>query len=307
MFHDSSKHYLTKGDNNASQWKGLGLWNLYFIFKLFLYWTGHINLHIFYNIFFSLLLVIPLRYARLRKIRDIAALPAWIVLLYHDSWFPPLSRIFEQSESFRFSNEYLLEIVFRFINWEFIAFSLIILIFYFAILRKINKLTVLTFVALFMVSLTHWSNYWVPYLQLAFTHVHIAESSTHQRAEFVYGAADAGEAQSALTPDAVMSLDQVLDKELAAFYEYEQDRRVSFGQVSPAAAFDIVFINICSLSWDDLRATKQLDHQLFAQMDIIFERFNAATSYSSPAVLRLLRANCGQQPHANLYEPTDNQ
>src|SRR5690625_2304786 len=136
MFHKHSKHYLTERNISTSQWKGLGLWNLYFIFKLFLYWTGHINLHIFYNIFFILLLVIPLRYARLRKIRDIAGLPAGIVLLYHDSCFPPLSLIFEQSEIFRFSSEYLLELVFRFIHWEFIACILIVLIFYFSMLRS---------------------------------------------------------------------------------------------------------------------------------------------------------------------------
>src|SRR5690625_5372162 len=101
MFHKHSKHYLTERNISTSQWKGLGLWNLYFIFKLFLYWTGHINLHIFYNIFFALLLVIPLRYARLRKVRDIEALLAGIVLLSHDSWFPLLCWCFLSYVIFR--------------------------------------------------------------------------------------------------------------------------------------------------------------------------------------------------------------
>jgi len=42
-------------------------------------------------------------------------------------------------------------------------------------------------------------------------------------------------------------------------------------------------------------------------MDVIFDRFNSATSYSGPAAIRLLRASCGQPRHQALYEPAPEQ
>lgn len=307
MFPYFTEHYLTKKNARTDQWRGLGWWNLYFIFKLFLYWTGHINLHIFYNIVFAFFLIIPIPAIGLYRLRDLLAIPAGIALFYYDSWFPPLTRLFEQTEVFKFSNQYLLELALRFINWELIGASLLIVATYFFWLRWFKRLTLCVMSALVLVSLTHWSNYWVPYLQLAFTHIHIAESSTNQQAEIVYGANAKDLPEPTLALDAVKSLDQVLDDELALFYEIEQERVIPFDAQQAAGDFDIVFFNICSLSWDDLRATGYAEHPLFAQMDIIFEQFNAATSYSSPAVLRLLRANCGQPAHHDLYEPAPQQ
>jgi cellulose synthase operon protein YhjU len=37
-------------------------------------------------------------------------------------------------------------------------------------------------------------------------------------------------------------------------------------------------------------------------MDVIFDDFNSATSYSGPAGIRLSRASCGQQSHSKLYD-----
>jgi len=46
-------------------------------------------------------------------------------------------------------------------------------------------------------------------------------------------------------------------------------------------------------------------HPIFKDMDVIFDNFSSSTSYSGPAVLRMLRANCGQTPHADLYKEGD--
>ncbi len=66
-------------------------------------------------------------------------------------------------------------------------------------------------------------------------------------------------------------------------------------------------LNVCSLSWDDLEAVGLRDHRLFARLDILFDNFNSATSYSGPAAIRLLRASCGQTSHAGLYQPAGEQ
>ena len=41
------------------------------------------------------------------------------------------------------------------------------------------------------------------------------------------------------------------------------------------------------------------------RFDLVFDNFNAAASYSSPAAIRLLQGACGQSPHAKLYDRPD--
>ncbi|MBZ7309191.1 cellulose biosynthesis protein BcsG, partial [Klebsiella oxytoca] len=71
-----------------------------------------------------------------------------------------------------------------------------------------------------------------------------------------------------------------------------------------AQPFDVLIINICSLSWSDIEAAGLMEHPLWKHFDLLFKNFNSATSYSGPAAARLLRASCGQLSHANLYQPS---
>ena len=89
----------------------------------------------------------------------------------------------------------------------------------------------------------------------------------------------------------------------ARFYRSEQGRRVHLPDVSKSPPFDIIFVHICSLSWDDLDAVAQPRPRLLQGANVIFTNFNSATSYSTPAALRLLRAPCGQVSHKELYDP----
>jgi cellulose synthase operon protein YhjU len=93
---------------------------------------------------------------------------------------------------------------------------------------------------------------------------------------------------------------------LNAFYAAEQKRKTPFPDQLPADAqpFDLLVINICSLSWSDIEAAGLMDHPLWKHFDIVFKNFNSATSYSGPAAVRLLRASCGQLSHSNLYQPS---
>jgi cellulose synthase operon protein YhjU len=65
--------------------------------------------------------------------------------------------------------------------------------------------------------------------------------------------------------------------------------------------FDIIMLNICSLSWDDLSHIGLDNHPFMNQFDVLFTQFNSATSYSGPAATRLLNASCGHLPHDDLY------
>lgn len=96
---------------------------------------------------------------------------------------------------------------------------------------------------------------------------------------------------------------------LSSFYTAEDKRQTKFPDALPADAqpFELLVINICSLSWADVDAAGLMSHPLWSHFDIQFKDFNSATSYSGPAAIRLLRASCGQPSHKNLYQPAGNQ
>jgi cellulose synthase operon protein YhjU len=99
-----------------------------------------------------------------------------------------------------------------------------------------------------------------------------------------------------------------LNTYLQKFYATEAGRRVEFKpSTSAAQPFDLLLINICSMAWDDLDAVGLRENPLLQQMDVVFDNFNSATSYSGPAAIRLLRASCGQLPHTKLYGPVADQ
>jgi len=91
---------------------------------------------------------------------------------------------------------------------------------------------------------------------------------------------------------------------LEDFYFEEAERAILFSPPSPKSpAFDILIVQACSLSWHDLSeiGVNKTD-PFFQQFDYLFSNFNTATSYSGPAMHRLLMANCGQPSHDEIYE-----
>ena len=65
----------------AGKWKGLGGWNLYFLAKFLLAWTGHLNFQVLPNLIFALVLLIPLAHPLLRRVRSVIAIPVAVALL----------------------------------------------------------------------------------------------------------------------------------------------------------------------------------------------------------------------------------
>lgn len=93
-------------------------------------------------------------------------------------------------------------------------------------------------------------------------------------------------------------------KYLASFYSTEADRVTMFKQPTAGdTPFDIVILHLCSLSWQDLKEIGiTQEDPFFKQFDYLFTNFNTVTGYSGPAVIRLLRASCGQASHDDLYK-----
>lgn len=271
----------------TAPWRGLGAWNLYFLGKFVLTWTGHLNFQVVPNLIFALALLIPIAHPMLRRARTVLAIPVAVALLYQDTWFPPFSRLLAQPGVLDFSFDYIVELLGRFIDWQVCALLLMLVIAYLFISPwlRLTTLTLLGFVWLSLGSL-QW---------LLPTTINAPMASTDKGAATT--ASTAGE------PD-----DATLNSYLDTFYKNEAQRRVEFKQpaVKPEP-FDLLVINICSLAWDDLDEVGLRNNTLFSQMDVIFDNFNSATAYSGPAAIRLLRASCGQTSHSQLYKQSADQ
>src|SRR5690625_5951759 len=85
-----------------SSWRGLGLWNVYFIAKLMLYGAGYLNFHTFYNLVFAAVLLMPLPPLWLHRLRHIIAIPVGVALLYYVLLLPPFQRLLVKFECYRF-------------------------------------------------------------------------------------------------------------------------------------------------------------------------------------------------------------
>lgn len=253
---------------------GLGPWSFYFLAKLALFWKGLIGFHALENLAFAALLLCPPPSSAWGRLRPWASVPAAVALLYYDSWLPSLSRALSQGALLAgFSGAYLLELLGRFVNWQVVALLVILWVGH-GVLARWLRTGVLALAA------------------MAFLAVQQPAAGGHPAAP----AGPAGEKRAGSAAD--------LDAVLKAFYAAEARRRVAFPPPAPGdAPFDVIFLHVCSLSWDDLKAMELDSHPLWQRFDFLFTRFNSGASYSGPAAIRIQRGTCGQAPHGALYSP----
>ncbi len=256
----------------------MGLWDLYFISKLYLYFSHHMGFHPWLNLAFALFLIFPLpvRLARFSKFKKLISLPIGFSLFYYDTWLPPISRAFSQSSELRgFTPRYLIELLGRFINPYVVAGMAVAFLVYF-LTRKKLRISSFVFIAMF-----------VPLFL------------TGKSANLEASGDNTASAETSSAPT-----DASLSAQLDAFFRNEAGRSVSFKIPDKSdAPFDIIILQICSLSWDDIDFTHEHDNPLFKRFNILFTDFNSAVSYSGPAAIRLLRSSCGQEMHKALYDP----
>lgn len=279
-------------------WHGLGAWNYYFLLKFALLWFGYLNFHPLANLVFLAFLLFPIPAYRVHRWRNWIAIPIGIGLLYHDTWLPGINSIVSQgSQVTGFSLSYLIELFNRFINWTMIGTAFVILVGYLFISQWIR-------VTVFVVAALIWLNI-ISVAGPAFSLAPAAETTA------TAAPAVSATEQPTNSPAATSGppTDANLTAYLNAFYEQEKTRRTTFPTSLPGDAqpFDLLVINICSLSWSDIEAAQLDKHPLWNKFDILFKNFNSATAYSGPASIRLLRASCGQSSHKDLYQPQDQQ
>ena len=254
-------------------------WNLYFIFKLYLYAAGHLQPVWTANIALALALAVtsPISSRLLRALRNVVALALAVPLIYHEAIVPPFSRIVEEFKGLEaFTLGYWFELLQRFVPLTLLAGAAIFVAVYLIANRWLRVAT------LVLIALVVWPLWNVVSGTLSAPH-----------------SGNANAAQAAI-------VEQPLDHNaaLAAFRTAEAQRQVTFGRSSadPNAQFDIIVLHICSLSWDDLDVAKARENPMLSHFDFLFTNFSTAASYSGPAAIRILRATCGQEPHAELYK-----
>ncbi|HXU92538.1 MAG TPA: cellulose biosynthesis protein BcsG [Gallionella sp.] len=253
----------------------LGGWNFYFLAKFLLFWREVIGFHPLENLAFAAFLLFPVKSRFWRRVKQLSAVLLAVALLYYDSWLPSIGRAVSQVTLVStFDASYLMELAGRFVNVTLLAMLAAAWFIYRAIAPWVRiGLVVVGYMAAMSV------------LQLA------SEHSVAQAGQLPSQVAEAGG-----KPD--------LEKALNGFYAGESVRSVSFPAPSPEAVpFDVIFIHVCSLSWDDVRAVGLDQHPLWKRFDFLFTNFNSAASYSGPAAIRIQRATCGQSSNKDLYQP----
>lgn len=269
----------------------MGLWNLYFIIKLALHVADYIDFSVWLNLALAIALLLPLPAARRwprgwHWLRTALVVPAAIALFYHDTRFPPFSRLIAQSDNLsQFSLDYLAELAGRFFNPK-VALACVGLVL--LSLMAARKLRLSSFVLLAIFP----GMPLLEYLKTPAAPVVIADAGNAASSTGIAPAGAVGKPDNA-----------ALDEALNAFYKTQGERQVTFSPPTQGPDFDVVILQICSLAWDDLKLAGLDRSGPMTRFDLLFRQFNSATAYSGPAAIRLLRSSCGQTPHSALYKP----
>jgi len=288
-------------------WRGLAGWNFYFLAKFGLLWAGYLNFHAMQNLVFMAFLLLPIPNSKLHKLRHWIAIPVGFALFWHDTWLPgPESILSQGSEVAGFSMGYLVDLVTRFVNWQMVGLFFVLLVAWLFLSQwvRVTVFTVLIMVWLNFITLVGPSFTLFPGGQPTGT-----VTTAGATAAATVATANAKPVVGDIPAQTAPPTSANLNAWLSSFYAAEQKRQTTFPASLPADAqpFELLVINICSLSWDDIEAAGLAQHPLWSHFDIVFKNFNSATSYSGPAAIRLLRASCGQASHTDLYSPASKQ
>ena len=269
----------------------LGGWNVYFVLKLVLLWRGLIDFHPVANLLFFAILALPLPQPVLRRARLLLALPLAVVLLYYDSYLPPIGRLFTHaSELAGFSGSYLLELLGRFVDARVVALLGVVAL-TLLLTRHFIRVSVLVLTIMLTLALVR-----LPLFAPRAATILAAETPRTGRSAAAGAHLTEGGSNAELS--------RILDR----FYASQARQVVHFptpdGTQLP---FDLLFIHVCSLSWDDMEAAGLQLHPLWKSFDIVFRHFNSAATYSGPAAVRINRATCGQTSNDGLYAPAAEQ
>lgn len=274
-------NYIRRAINRvAEDHQPFAVWNFFFLLEISLYLLGAIRLDLTWNLLFLLLILLPSprvfsRRLSLRIARFAVTLVLAVLLLWHQTWLPTPSQVFNLLNLYGLpSSDYML----AFLKGMFTMSTLLTLFILAVISFLLSKKRVVSLAVLPLALVI------APFIS----------------AQLV----DPDESYSLVGISTAEAADVDPARYLKAFYAAESERKTAFS--TPAAGqqpFDVVVLHLCSLSWDDMKEIGlSYDSPFFSQFDYLFTNFNSATGYSTPAVRRLLQGNCGQRSHKDVHE-----
>ena len=126
----------------------MGLWSAYFLVKLVLYALGYMDFNPWMNLALAIVTALPPKNARQRFAKNLIAVPLGILLLYHDSWLPPIAQALAQAQILRaFTASYLLELAGRLISWR-LLLGLAVMLAIYALARRKLRMSTFAFVGI---------------------------------------------------------------------------------------------------------------------------------------------------------------
>jgi cellulose synthase operon protein YhjU len=262
----------------------MGLWSGYFLAKLALYALGYMDFSPWLNLALAVFTALPAANPRQRLAKNLVAVPLGVLLLYHDSWLPPLPQAIAGLRNLStFSAAYLWELAGRLFSLQLLLGALAAAVLYSLARRKL-RLSTFVFLGILAVMVAPAAKQWTAL-------------AAPQRSAASTATAPAAHEEVDLAPAA-------LDERLTQFYAQEKQVRIRFAHpASDDLPFDILILHVCSLSWDDLASLNTSADGLFGHFDVVLTNFSSGASYSGPAAIRLLRGACGPTPEARLYDP----
>lgn len=256
------------------------VWNFFFLLEISLYLLGAMRLDLFWNLLFLFFILLPspqtfTRYLSLRIGRFGVTLLLAMLLLWNQTWLPTPAQVYHLLELYGLpSSDYML----TFLKGMFTMSTLFTLFVLAAISFVLSKKRIVSIAVLPLALVV------APYIS----------------AQLV----DPDESYSLVGISTAEAAEMAPARYLDAFYAAESERKTVFNTPAPGQEpFDIVVLHLCSLSWDDMKEIGlSYDSPFFSQFDYLFTNFNSATGYSTPAVRRLLQANCGQRSHKEVHD-----
>jgi cellulose synthase operon protein YhjU len=267
---------------------GLGAWNLYFLAKFALFYYGAIDFNVLTNAALAALLAIKFKKAIIEKAKHVFGGFLAIIILYQDSWLPPLNRLTKQAGNVQdFSFGYFIELLARVISVDMLL-------------------------ALFVITVCFWyTSQWLRFTTITIVGLLIIGwQGDSEQSSTVAGNNSANTTQynqPEQQTQVITRASQTPDQKLTDFYQQQSHLVSHFPSQVNGELFDVIVLNICSMAIDDLNAIGVSVEDMFRDFDVVFSDFNSATSYSGPAAIRLLRASCGQTSQTALFNDAPEQ
>ena len=243
----------------------MGLWTLYFAAKIYLYYKGFIRLDIFLNLLFLAYLILPVP-KQIKSIKSFQAVRLFLSVIFGVLLFWHDTWFPAPLDAFHLLKQNGMP------SKEYIYSFL--LRFY-----SLKEMIILVVIASFCVLVRRYRK------SMA------AVTAVLLLSPLLVSSGEAGHRSG-----------KEIEQYLGAFYNAEQTKLIHLQSSQGGHSdFDIVILQVCSLSWDDLQELNMAGHPFFKQFDYVFTNFNSVSTYSNPSAIRLLNANCGQRRHGDLY------